>query len=65
MSTAGGKGSSPRPFSVDHKTFDNNWDRIFNRKKSTVAEQFDDSVVKNEYYDLEDKKSDNTDIDTK
>ena len=51
--SAGGKGSSPRPFSVDHKTFDNNWDRVFNRKKQTDAEKFDQAVMKNEYYDLE------------
>ena len=29
----GGKGSSPRPFSVDKKTFDDNWDRIFKKKE--------------------------------
>ncbi len=29
----GGKGSSPRPFSVDQKTFENNWDAIFGKKK--------------------------------
>lgn len=28
-----GKGSTPRPFSVDQKTFDNNWDRIFKKEK--------------------------------
>lgn len=28
-----GKGSSPRPFSVDRGTFDNNWDRIFGSDK--------------------------------
>lgn len=28
----GGKGSKPRPFSVDRKTFDANWDRIFGKK---------------------------------
>ena len=28
----GGKGSSPRPFSVDRKTFDENWDKIFKAK---------------------------------
>ena len=27
-----GKGSSPRPFSVDQKTFDANWDRIFRKE---------------------------------
>ena len=49
----GGKGSSPRPFSVDQTTFDNNWDRVFNRKKLTDAEKFNQAVMKNEYYDLE------------
>lgn len=29
-----GKGSRPRPFSVDRKTFENNWDRIFGKKKT-------------------------------
>lgn len=28
----GGKGSKPRPFSVDKKKFDDNWDRIFGKK---------------------------------
>jgi capsular polysaccharide biosynthesis protein len=27
----GGKGSAPRPFSVDRKTFENNWDMIFKK----------------------------------
>lgn len=48
----GGKGSSPRPFSVDQKTFDSNWDTIFNRVKPTDAERFDQAIMKNEYYDL-------------
>ena len=26
-----GKGSSPRPYSVDQKTFADNWDRIFKK----------------------------------
>ena len=29
----GGKGSRPRPYSVDQKTFENNWDAIFGKKK--------------------------------
>ena len=33
MPSDGGKGSAPRPFSVDKKTFDDNWDRIFKRQK--------------------------------
>jgi Zn finger protein HypA/HybF involved in hydrogenase expression len=32
----GGKGSAPRPFSVDHNTFSNNWDAVFGKKKQTV-----------------------------
>ena len=27
-----GKGSKPRPYSVDQKTFDSNWDAIFGKK---------------------------------
>lgn len=30
-----GKGSKPRPFSVDQKTFDTNWDTIFKTKNQT------------------------------
>jgi len=29
----GGKGSAPRPFSVDQETFGSNWDRIFSKKQ--------------------------------
>ena len=32
-----GKGSRPRPYSVDRKTFDANWDRIFGKKKRENA----------------------------
>ena len=32
MST-GGKGSKPRPLSVSRNQFDDNWDRIFGKKK--------------------------------
>lgn len=35
----GGKGSAPRPYSVDQKTFDNNWDRIFGKKKEQSQPQ--------------------------
>ncbi len=43
----GGKGSRPRPFAVDQKTFDNNWDKIFAKKKEDNT-----GVNKNEYYDI-------------
>lgn len=29
-----GKGDVPRPFSVDKKTYSDNWDRIFGKKKT-------------------------------
>lgn len=28
-----GKGSNPRPFAVDKETFNNNFDRIFNKRE--------------------------------
>jgi hypothetical protein len=28
-----GKGSKPRPFSVPRKKYDENWDKIFGKKK--------------------------------
>jgi hypothetical protein len=38
MST-GGKGSKPRPLSVPRKQFDDNWNRIFGKKKSSKKER--------------------------
>jgi hypothetical protein len=32
------KGSMPRPYSVDLKTFDNNWDMIFRKPDPRVIE---------------------------
>lgn len=34
----GGKGSAPRPFSVDQKTFDENFDRIFGKHEQRKQE---------------------------
>jgi len=33
MAHEAGKGSRPRPYSVDQSTFRNNWDSIFGKKK--------------------------------
>ena len=63
-----GKGSKPRPLSVDQQTFDANWERIFGNAKvrkeieeqrkrkdpRTDAERQKDAWMKDEYYDLED-----------
>jgi hypothetical protein len=43
----GGKGSKARPFSVDKETFDNNFDRIFGKKKEDNT-----GVTKNEFQDV-------------
>lgn len=40
------KGSKPRPYSVDQKTFDSNWDSIFGKKEDNTG------TNKNEYYDI-------------
>jgi glutaredoxin 3 len=32
----GGKGSSPRPFSVSQQEFDSRWDLIFNKKENKM-----------------------------
>jgi hypothetical protein len=37
-----GKGSKPRPSSVDQTTFDQNWDRIFGRKDTTQWDHYSD-----------------------
>ena len=44
MST-GGKGSKPRPLSIPRKQFDDNWDRIFGKKKSERTEKQNDRSV--------------------
>jgi hypothetical protein len=49
----GGKGSAPRPFSVDQKTFDSNWNNIFGRKNKTEGEKQAEAFLQDEYYDLE------------
>lgn len=43
----GGKGSSPRPISVDQDTYESNWDRIFKKKVEDNT-----GVDKNEYQDI-------------
>jgi len=37
----GGKGSSPRPYSVDQDTFADNWDKIFKKKKPDVEDGYE------------------------
>ena len=46
----GGKGSKPRPFSVDKKTFDDNWDKIFKNDHQDVLSTEDCAIDALEEY---------------
>lgn len=41
----GGKGSKPRPFSVDQKTFDTNWEAIFGEKNKFEENSSNDRIT--------------------
>jgi hypothetical protein len=45
----GGKGSSPRPYSVDQKTFSENWDNIFKKKH---PREIDDAIAEDEAFKI-------------
>ena len=38
------KGSAPRPFDVDQKTFENNWEKIFGNRKIKNGDNKHDNV---------------------
>jgi len=40
------KGSAPRPFDVDHKVFQNNWDAIFGKRKPANRDDQHDNLGK-------------------
>ena len=44
----GGKGSSPRPFSVDQNTYGKNFDAIFRKK---TPQEIDDEKAEKEAFD--------------
>lgn len=49
----GGKGSSPRPYSVTQQEYDARWDAIFQRDIKD-EKKFDEKVImKEEYYDID------------
>lgn len=52
----GGKGSRQRPF--DYEAFAANYDRIFGKQRRE-RNDFDRAIMKDEYYDLEDKDINN------
>ena len=40
-----GKGDRPRPYSVDQKTFESNWESIFGNKENKFSE-FEDKITR-------------------
>lgn len=46
------KGSSPRPYSVDQKTFSDNWDKIFSKSPKEI----DDAKAEDEAFEQIKKK---------
>jgi hypothetical protein len=57
----GGKGDSPRPLSVDQKTFSSNWEATFGKKKPEGEKQAE-AFLKDEYYDLDDQYGPNNSV---
>lgn len=57
-----GKGSSPRPFSVDQQTFESNWDRVFGKKSQEVPEwdHYSDLPAPRHYNDQQSQKDTKT-----
>lgn len=52
------KGSSPRPFSIDRKTFENNWDQIFKKEEKPQPpwDHYSDLPSPNAYEESDDSK---------
>lgn len=51
----GGKGSSPRPYSVSQETYDNNFDAIFRKK---TPQEIDDAKAEDDAFEYLKKLAD-------
>ena len=47
-----GKGSRPRPFSVDRKTFESNWEKIFGKKTKKTKKKVTEKTCKKQKLDI-------------
>ena len=56
--SAGGKGSSPRPYSVSQEQFANNWDAIFGKKKKPDYEADDGPLTEDQLQQIQDSAKD-------
>ena len=57
-----GKGDKRRPREVDEKTFENNWDRIFKKKKENPLPFTDSKPNENMFDDLNLKRKKKNEI---
>jgi hypothetical protein len=55
-----GKGSRPRPYSVDQKTFDNNWDTIFRKNEQSVIEEVSKLIAEETLQETENRITDHS-----
>jgi hypothetical protein len=46
-----GKGSRPRPFSVQQDKFASNWDAIFGKKKQSTSDQSNNQLTNKEQHE--------------
>jgi DnaJ-class molecular chaperone len=58
----GGKGSAPRPLSVDSGTFQDNWERTFGWRKRQIADELPITMEPDEDDDIELVEDDEDDI---
>ena len=49
-----GKGDTPRPYGVDHKTYSDNWDRIFGKKE---PKEIDDAKAEDDAFEQIEKQN--------
>ena len=50
----GGKGSSPRPYSVSYEDFSNSWDKIFGKK---TPKEIDDAKAEDDAFEQIEKQN--------
>jgi|688.fasta_scaffold02866_37 hypothetical protein len=55
-----GKGSRPRPYSVDKKTFDSNWDTVFRKQEQSVIEEVSKLIAEETLQETENRITDHS-----
>jgi hypothetical protein len=55
-----GKGSRPRPYSVDKKTFDSNWDTVFRKQEQSVIEEVSKLIAEETLQEIENRITDHS-----